>query len=224
MGKIEMDKIAAGVLRFQKEIFAGRRELFERLAEGQTPRALFITCSDSRIDPNLMTQTQPGELFISRNTGNIVPPHTNHTGAMTAAIEYAVGALKVPHIIVCGHSECGAMKGAMDTDALADFPHVREWLGHARAANLIANHKGAALGEKERLDLLIRENVLLQIAHLKTHPYVALRVAAGEAQIHGWVYDIKSGAVLAYDDAAADFVPVEEHYREEIAKGERPAR
>lgn len=219
-----MDKIAAGVVRFQKEIFEGRRALFEKLADGQTPRALFITCSDSRIDPNLMTQTQPGELFISRNTGNIIPPHTNHTGAMTAAIEYAVGALKVPHIIICGHSECGAMKGAMNADALADFPHVREWLGHARAANLIALHKGAGLDEKDRLDLLIRENVLLQIAHLKTHPYVALRVAAGEAKIHGWVYDIRSGSVLAYDEAAADFVPVEDYYRDAISSGKKRAR
>lgn len=212
-----IDKIAAGVMKFQQGAFKERRDLFGRLAEGQSPEALFITCSDSRIDPNLLTQTDPGELFICRNAGNIVPPHTNHTGAMTASIEYAVGALLVPHIIICGHSECGAMKGAMNPEGLDDFPHVREWLSYARAATLVTKLKGAGLGEKERLDLLIRENVLLQIAHLKTHPYVAARLASGETKLHGWVYDIKSGEVLAYDERAKAFIPVAEHYHGPVA-------
>lgn len=212
-----MDKIAAGVVRFQQEAYQERRDLFEKLADGQSPEALFITCSDSRIDPNLLTQTEPGELFICRNAGNIVPPHTNHTGAMTASIEFAVGALKVPHIIVCGHSECGAMKGAMAPEGLDDFPHVREWLAYARAAVLISNHKGAALDEKDRLDLVIKENVLLQIAHLKTHPYVAARLAMGETEIHGWVYDIRTGDVLAFDEKANAFIPVAEHYKQAVS-------
>ena len=211
-----MDKIAAGVVRFQQEAYQERRDLFEKLADGQSPEALFITCSDSRIDPNLLTQTEPGELFICRNAGNIVPPHTNHTGAMTASIEFAVGALKVPHIIVCGHSECGAMKGAMAPEGLDDFPHVREWLAYARAAVLISNHKGAALDEKDRLDLVIKENVLLQIAHLRTHPYVAARLSSGETRIHGWVYDIRTGEVLAFDEKANDFIPVAAHYQDAI--------
>ncbi|HNR76572.1 MAG TPA: carbonic anhydrase [Parvularculaceae bacterium] len=212
-----MDKIAAGVVRFQQEAYQERRDLFEKLADGQSPEALFITCSDSRIDPNLLTQTEPGELFICRNAGNIVPPHTNHTGAMTASIEFAVGALKVPHIIICGHSECGAMKGAMAPEGLDDFPHVREWLAYARAAVLVSNHKGAALDEKDRLDLVIKENVLLQIAHLKTHPYVAARLATGETEIHGWVYDIRTGDVLAFDEKANDFIPVAEHYKQAVS-------
>jgi carbonic anhydrase len=207
-----MDKIAAGVVKFQQEAFEERRGLFEKLAEGQSPEALFITCSDSRIDPNLLTQTQPGELFICRNAGNIVPPHSNNTGAMTASIEFAVGALKVPHIVVCGHSECGAMKGAMNPEGLEDFPHVKEWLGYARAAALVTKRRGAALDDKDKLDMLIRENVLLQIAHLKTHPYVAVQLAAGETEIHGWVYDIRSGEVLAYDERANAFIPVADHY------------
>ena len=211
-----MDKIAAGVVKFQQEAFEARRDLFERLAEGQSPEALFITCSDSRIDPNLLTQTQPGELFLCRNAGNIVPPHTNHTGAMTASIEFAVGALKVPHIIVCGHSECGAMTGAMNPEGLENFPHVREWLSYARGAVLISQRKGAGLTEKERLDLLIKENVLLQIAHLKTHPYVAAMLSAGETKIHGWVYDIRTGEVLVYDDAVNNFIPVADHYKDSV--------
>lgn len=211
-----MDKIAAGVVKFQQEAYEERRGLFEKLAEGQSPEALFITCSDSRIDPTLLTQTQPGELFICRNAGNIVPPHTNNTGAMTASIEFAVGALKVPHIIVCGHSECGAMKGAMNPEGLDDFPHVKEWLGYARAAALVTKRRGAALDEKEKLDMLIRENVLLQIAHLKTHPYVAVQLSSGETELHGWVYDIRSGEVLAYDEKANAFIPVIDHYKKPV--------
>ncbi|NWG70566.1 MAG: carbonic anhydrase [Parvularculaceae bacterium] len=208
-----MNKIAAGVVKFQGEAYERRKELFQQLAEGQSPEALFITCSDSRIDPNLLTQTSPGELFICRNAGNIVPPHTNHTGAMTASIEFAVGALNVPHIIVCGHSGCGAMQGAMNIDSLAEFPHVREWLNFARAARLIAEEKCASAPQADPLTLLTKENILLQIAHLKTHPYVAARLAMGKVQIHGWYYDIASGDVLAYNEAASDFIPVIAHYR-----------
>jgi carbonic anhydrase len=216
-GKAPIDKIAAGVVKFQQGAFRERQALFGKLAEGQSPEALFITCSDSRIDPNLLTQTDPGELFICRNAGNIVPPHTNHTGAMTASIEYAVGALQVPHIIICGHSGCGAMKGAMNPDGLDEFPHVREWLSYARAATLITKRKGAGLDESARLDLLIKENVLLQIAHLKTHPYVAARLSSGETKLHGWVYDIGSGEVLAYDEYENAFIPVAEHYRGSVS-------
>lgn len=211
-----IDKIAAGVVRFQREAWRERRSLFKKLAEGQSPDALFITCSDSRIDPSLLTQTEPGALFICRNAGNIVPPHTNHTGAMTASIEYAVGALEVPHIIVCGHSECGAMKGALEPEGLDAFPHVREWLSYARAAAMIVGERCSGLDAEARLTALAKENVLLQIAHLKTHPHVAVRLATGATEIHGWFYDIRSGDVLAYDEKANAFIPVVDHYRKAV--------
>lgn len=210
-----MIKFAEGVLRFQNDAFEKRKDLFKNLAEGQAPEAMFITCSDSRIDPNLITQSEPGELFICRNAGNIVPPHSNHTGAMTASIEFAVGALAVPHIIVCGHTECGAMKGAMNPETLAEFPHVREWLAYARAAALITKEGSAGLSEIEKLAMLTRQNVLLQMAHLKTHPYVAVALAAGRTQIHGWVYDFETGGVVVYNDEKRDFIPLAEHYKEE---------
>ena len=124
-----MPQFAAGVVRFQNTVYPEKQELFERLSEGQSPEALFITCSDSRIETAMITQTEPGELFICRNAGNIVPPHTNHTGGMTASIEFSVSVLNVPHIVVCGHTECGAMKGAMNPEGLDGLPHVREWLG-----------------------------------------------------------------------------------------------
>jgi carbonic anhydrase len=133
-----MDKNAAGVVKFQQEAFCELKRLFAQLAEGQSPEAHFITCSDSRIDQNLLTQADRGELFICRNAGNIVPPHSQYAGAMTASIEFSVGAVKMPHIIVCGHSECGAMKGAMNPEGLDDFLRVKEWLGYARAAALVA--------------------------------------------------------------------------------------
>lgn len=220
-----MDKLAAGVIKFQKEEYPKRRELFAELAQGQTPEALFIACSDSRVDPNLITQTEPGELFICRNAGNIVPPHTNHTGAMTASIEFALGALHVPQIIVCGHSQCGAMKGAANPDQLDDFPHVKEWLSYARAAVLTTKEKGGSeLSDQDRLDLLTRENVVLQMAHLRTHPYVAAHLATGKVQIHGWVYDIKDGGVFAFDEDKAEFLPVSEVYRERIARAEAQSK
>lgn len=209
-----MDKFVAGVMKFQTEEYPKRKDLFAQLARGQQPEALFIACSDSRVDPNLITQTEPGELFICRNAGNIVPPHTNHTGAMTASIEFAVGALNVPHIVVCGHSQCGAMKGALAPEDLDSLPHVREWLSYARAAALSVSENGGELSDSEKLDLIIRENVILQMAHLRTHPYVAARLAAGKVQLHGWVYDIADGGVCVFDEEKREFVGVADKYKE----------
>ena len=213
-----MPKLAAGVVRFQNEVFPTKKELFEKLAAGQSPEALFITCSDSRIDPCLLTQTEPGELFICRNAGNIVPPHMNFTGAMTASIEFAVGALDVPHVIICGHSGCGAMEGALDTSALGDFPHVCAWLNYAKAAVEVVKAKAPEADKKTKLDMLIRENVLLQLQHLKSHPHVAVRLAMGKIQLHGWVYDLRSGRVTAYDEERREFIPVDERYADEVAR------
>ncbi len=211
-----MPSILLGVNKFQDEVFPEKKALFEKLATGQSPEVLFITCADSRIDPSLMTQTTPGELFICRNAGNIVPPHTNSTGGMTASIEFAIGALNVPHIVVCGHADCGAMKGAMNLEALNELPHTKEWLGYSKAAVQIVKEKGADWTPEQQMDALIRENVLLQLQHLRTHPMVAARLATGRVTLHGWVYDIKSGSVEAYDDGKGAFVPVKERYAERI--------
>ncbi|HTE17721.1 MAG TPA: carbonic anhydrase, partial [Armatimonadota bacterium] len=133
-----MQKLIQGLHDFQANIFSSQRELFERLAHGQSPDALFITCSDSRINPNLITQTEPGELFILRNAGNIIPPHGAANGGEGATIEYAVAALGVRDIIVCGHSHCGAMNGLLNLDSLGELPAVRQWLTHAEATRRIA--------------------------------------------------------------------------------------
>ncbi|MEE4300702.1 MAG: carbonic anhydrase [Pseudomonadales bacterium] len=213
-----MPRFAAGVVRFQQEVFPEKRELFERLSRGQSPEALFITCSDSRVETAMITQTDPGELFICRNAGNIVPPHTTSTGAMTASIEFAVAALKVPHIVVCGHTECGAMKGAMNPEGLDALPHVREWLAYSKAAVDIVRELGADLDDDARMRMLLEQNVILQLQHLRTHPAVALRLAKGDLVMHGWIYDIRSGDVAAWDEATNAFQPVAERYAAEVAK------
>jgi carbonic anhydrase len=209
-----MPHFAAGIVRFQQDIFPEKKEMFEKLSLGQSPEALFITCSDSRIETAMITQTDPGELFICRNAGNIVPPHTTHTGAMTASIEFATAALKVPHIVVCGHTDCGAMKGAMQPETLEGLPHVKEWLSYSKAAVDIVNELGKGKSEKEKMVMLLQQNVVLQLRHLRTHPTVATRLAMGELQLHGWVYDIASGEVHAYDDSEDKFVPVSKRYEE----------
>ncbi|KCZ52350.1 carbonic anhydrase [Hyphomonas pacifica] len=213
-----MPRFAAGVIRFQTNIFPDKQDLFEELSQGQSPEALFITCADSRIETGLITQSEPGQLFSCRNAGNIVPPHTEHTGGMTASIEYAVAVLNVPHIVICGHTECGAMKGAMDMDGLTGLPHVRKWLGYSQAAVDIVNEIAPDASDDERMRMLIEQNVLIQLQHLKTHPSVAKRLAKGDLELHGWVYDIKTGAVDAYDDAENTFVHVDARYAEQIAK------
>ena len=213
-----MPNFAAGVVRFQNEVFPQKKDLFEKLSQGQSPEALFITCSDSRIETAMITQTDPGELFICRNAGNIVPPHVTHTGGMTASIEFAVAALTVPHIVICGHTECGAMKGAMNPEGLESLPHVKEWLSYSRAAVDVVKEIAPDANEQQKMKLLLDQNVILQLQHLKTHPSVAARLAKGDLVLHGWVYDIKTGDVVAWDEAENKFVAVDKRYASEIAK------
>ena len=211
-----MPRFAAGVVKFQNEVYPRHSELFHRLDQGQSPEALFITCSDSRIETAMITQTDPGELFICRNAGNIVPPPATHTGGMSASIEFAVAVLQVPHIVVCGHTQCGAMKGAMNPDGLDGLPYVRDWLAYARGAVEIVEELGAGLSDEERMAMLLRQNVILQLQHLRAHPSVARRLARGDLELHGWVYDIKTGAVDAFDDRDGQVHPVDERYADEL--------
>ncbi len=211
-----MPKFAAGVVKFQNEVFPAKKDLFEQLSQGQEPEALFITCSDSRIETAMITQTAPGDLFIVRNAGNIVPPHTNHTGGTTASIEFAINGLKVPHIVICGHTECGAMKGALNPEGLDSLPHIKEWLGYSKAAVDVVESAAAKDPKTDKIDMLLEQNVILQLQHLRTHPSVAVALAEGAVQLHGWIYDIKTGAVRAYDEDAGKFVPFETAYAERI--------
>ncbi len=212
-----MKDIISGVVQFQKTVFPQRKAQFQRLATGQSPEVLFITCADSRIDPNLITQTEPGELFICRNAGNVVPPHSNVTGGMTASIEFAVEALGVSHIVVCGHTDCGLMKAALSPETLDDLPHIKEWIGHCRAAAAVVNEKCGGLGH-QHLDEITKENISLQLQHLRTHPVVAAKLATGQVQLHGWLYNIENGDVLCLDERDHRFVPLQERYAAQFFK------
>lgn len=213
-----MPRFAAGVVRFQNEVFPSKKELFAQLSRGQSPEALFITCSDSRIETSMITQSDPGDLFVCRNAGNIVPPHTTHGGGMTASIEFACSVLKVPHIVICGHSDCGAMKGALHPEDLEGLPYVEEWLGFARPAVEAVDRAAADADEETRLQLLLEQNVRLQLRHLRNHPSVADRLSTGDLRLHGWIYDIATGDVRVFDEATDSFVAVNEYYADALAR------
>ncbi|WP_288372850.1 carbonic anhydrase [uncultured Marinobacter sp.] len=217
-----MDHIVRGVLDFRKNVYPEHKDLFGALADSQSPDVLFFTCSDSRIDPNMVTGSNPGDLFICRNAGNVIPPHSNETGGMTASIEYAVAVLGVRHIIVCGHTDCGAIKGALDIPALKGLPHVKEWLGHCRSAMEIVRERHGIDGDTpldpKYLNEAIEENVLQQVQHLRTHPVVAAKLATGKIEIHGWVYDIKSGNIRCCGRDSIEFKNFDDYYAETIAR------
>ncbi len=203
-----MQKLLQGIHQFQKDGFVPLQGLFEQLVKGQNPETLFITCSDSRIDPNLLTGSQPGELFILRNAGNIVPPHGAATGGEAATIEFAVAGLGVKDIIVCGHSHCGAMGGLLDPEKVASMPAVSAWLSHAETTRRIIHDNYKHLEGAALLTAAIEENVLVQLENLRTLPAVASRLVRGDLHLHGWVYKLESGEVFAYDVASGQFVSV----------------
>jgi len=208
-----MQRLIAGIVKFQQENFNQEKDLFKTLARGQSPEVLFITCSDSRIDPNLITQTKPGELFIARNAGNFVPPHYSQaTCDMDATIEYALSVLGVKHIVVCGHTDCGAIKGAINPESVKHLHHVSNWLANAAAAvaKVRARNEGQ-LGPDQLLEL-IEENVVQQLKHLETHPAVAAKLGTNSVHLHGWVYDIGHGKVYCHESRNGGFVEAEEHY------------
>ncbi len=207
-----MANFIKGVQKFQDHAFPDNKALFEELAGGQSPEAMFITCSDSRIETAMLTQSMPGDLFVCRNAGNIVPPHRQDAGGVTATLEYAMEVLKVPHLVVCGHSGCGAMGGVLDPDAVTSLPHVSEWLGFSKPAKDELDKTMPDASAEERIERLTELNVELQLKNLKGHPSVAKRIAAGEVALHGWVYDIGTGAVTAYDEAQDKFLPLAEKY------------
>jgi carbonic anhydrase len=197
---MSVEKLLGGISRFHKDIYPKHQELFEKLALGQRPDALFITCADSRIDPSLLTQTKPGELFICRVIGNIVPPYPDKLGGVSATIEYAVGVLRVGAVIICGHTDCGVMRGALNPEALSDYPNVTAWLHFAKT-----EHRQAT-PSSEFLLSLAEQNVVAQLENLRTHPAVAARLGAGDLALFGWVYDIGCGTVSSYDEQSQRFL------------------
>ena len=201
-------QLVAGVHHFQGNVFQSQQELFTRLAAGQNPETLFITCSDSRIDPNLITQTEPGDLFVLRNAGNIVPAYSGTAGGEIATIEFAITGLGVKQIVVCGHSHCGAIKGLLHPEQLEEMPAVRDWLRHAEATRRIVKSKYKHLSPAELPEVAAEENVLTQLENLQTHPAVAVALSQGELSLPAWMYEIETGEVYGYDSSVGQFVPL----------------
>src|SRR5712691_9540189 len=188
-----VDSILRGLKRFRKKVYPKHRELFHKLALQQRPTALFITCADSRIDPCLLTQTKPGELFLCRVIGNIVPRYPESIGGVSATIEYAVAVLGVPDVIVCGHTDCGVMKGVLNPEALKPLANVSAWLRHAQPARRAVEKLKGQRTAPEFLLALTEQNVVEQLHNLRTHPSVAARLEQGNLKLHGWVYHIAEG-------------------------------
>jgi len=207
-----MNELIGRVFSFEKQVFPNQRTLYNQLAtNGQNPKALMISCADSRVVPEQIMQADPGDLFVCRNAGNIVPPFGNFNGGVSSTVEYAVVALGVHDIIVCGHSDCGAMKGLISPpEALSAMPNVAAWLRHSQAALQVVRDNYEALDPAEQLRAATFENIVVQIANLRTHPSVASAIARGDLTLHGWYIDIHAGQVLALDGDTGQFAPITE--------------
>ena len=203
-----LERILRGIAEFQTAVYPSQREMFETLARGQQPIALFITCADSRVVPNLITQTGPGELFVERNPGNLVPHHEEFVGGVSASVEYAMLVLKVPLVIICGHTDCSVMKGLLHPENVEQLPAVRQWMRHAGRIPKQILRGAAYASEEQKLNLVTQHNVLMQIENLKTHPSVRSRLDAGELEIGGWVYDIAAGSGWAVNPVTGNFEPI----------------
>jgi carbonic anhydrase len=207
-------RLLAGVRRFQRVVYPDRRSTYEQVVrERQRPHALFITCADSRIDPELITQSGPGEIFVCRNIGNIVPAWGEGSDDVSAIVEYAIRGLEVSQVVICGHTDCGAMIGLLHPGTLARLSIVESWLHHADAAIHQMPRHSREPDENHVLLELIESNVLLQLDHMRTHPCVAQRLANDTLALSGWVYDIGQGIVSIYDEQRRRFLPVSSEVR-----------
>ncbi len=196
-----MQKLIEGLKHFQTHVYPQRKALFEKLATGQSPETLIVTCSDSRVMLEMLLDAKPGDLFVCRNAGNIVPPHLDHSGGVSATIEYAVQVLNVKHIVVCGHSDCGAMKAVLHPESVATLPSVAKWIAYGDRARAVALSQRDGKSEAELIRLVIEENVVAQLDNLRTHPFVAARLRSDAVELHGWVFNIKDGTFREWNAA-----------------------
>jgi carbonic anhydrase len=208
-----MNELIGRVYGFAKQVFPDQSDLYSKLAtHGQSPKALMISCADSRVVPEHIMQAAPGDLFVCRNAGNIVPPYANQNGGVTSTVEYAVMVLGIRDIIVCGHSDCGAMKAVANPVGLDKMPNVAAWLRHSCAAEQVVTQSYPEMDAADRVRAISLENVVAQLNHLRTHPAVAAGIARGEIALHGWFFDIGAGEVLGLDGVTGRFVPLSEDH------------
>ena len=207
-----MKKLIHGIVAFRQNVRQDYRDKFAQLALGQAPDTLFIACSDSRVVPNLFASADPGDLFVIRNVGNLIAPFGSADASEAAAIEFALVNLAVTDIIVCGHSECGAMHALLNGRDAVEPLHLRSWLRHGEAA-LERLEKNAApdrsLAPHNQLSQL---NVLSQVDHLKSYPLVRERVQAGRLRLHGWWFELKHADVYAYEDSVDRFELIDDSH------------
>lgn len=196
-----MNEIKTGVRRFRTKVFPLHKEFFERLGVQQTPSILFITCIDSRVEPSLLCDTSPGDMFEERTPGNIIPPYELDSSGLAASIEFAVNKEELTDIVICGHSDCGALRGALNPDGLDKMPAVMKWLEHSIQLAKQVKREFPKAKEPVQLQKLCELNVLAQMATLKSHP----SVKAKKPRIHGWTYEIHTGEVKAYDPSRKEF-------------------
>lgn len=201
-----MNSLIRGVHQFYRDVYTPRRDVYQRSLERQQPQALFVTCSDSRLDPQAHTQAGPGELFVLRNAGNLIPPYGTGRGGEAATIEYAVAGLGIRNIIVCGHTHCGAIKALLDLESHTHLPETSNWLRHAEATRQIVEGRFGNLPFPERWKAAVEQNVLSQLDNLRTHPVVAAGLAHGELKVYGWISDLETGRILAFDPAQGRFI------------------
>ena len=214
-----MRSLIMGIVDFREQHLPELADRFQRLAQGQSPDTLFITCADSRVVPNLLLSSDPGELFTMRNVGNLVPPATADgmsTGDLSeaSAIEYAVSVLKVPSIIVCGHSGCGAMKAVMQPELVSGTPNLGKWLYHAGAAAFRLAREGPLESSMAPYDQLSQLNVLTQLDHLRTYPVVREQIDKGQLTLNAWWFDIATGDMHAWQDQEQRFVLIDRRFAE----------
>ncbi len=210
-----MRELFEGAVKFKEEDFLNHKELYENLGKKQNPHTLFISCVDSRVVPNLITNTLPGDLFVVRNVGNIVPPYTDNANAMrsgylatTSAIEYALSILNIKNIIICGHSNCGACSAAFETkDTLDSTPYVQKWLELLEPVKAKVNALNPQSYSK-KIWLCEQINVEYQLENLMTYPFVEEKFDSGELNIYGWYYIIETGEILNYNMIKREFRPI----------------
>jgi carbonic anhydrase len=219
-----VQKLEKGIHEFQTRYFASNRELFEQLAtNGQRPETLFITCCDSRVVPNLITSAAPGELFIVRNIGNIVPSVEHGVfGGVSAAIQYACEVLEVGNVIVCGHTACGAIDAILNPERFKQLRFVSRWLRESEAIPRLIEERYGHLEGEARMTAAVEENVLLQLENLRTFDFVARRLDSGKLKMNGWVFRIATGDVFDYDPISGQFLQLGGDDRERPALSTRP--
>jgi len=204
MPNTKIDDLLKGHHHFARQSFNDEGVFLRRLAsEGQNPSALYIGCSDSRVVPEVLTSSSPGQLFVVRNVANLVPPLAHADASVGAALDFAVGHLRVPHLVVCGHDGCGGVKGVFDGTDFSEFTSLHEWLQAVEPAVAAVDPR---LSSAARLRQAVELNVLNQLENLLSFPVVRAAIADGDLQLHGWVYDMSTLGLRVYDAGQQKFV------------------